>query len=268
MSAVAPRRTTLQRVADRLDPPVWKRSRALRLYRPVCVALAVVLLALFAAEIAYGWTSDLNWRAAAGNDLAIYTTATESLLRNGQWYLERQLHGPYPLLYGDVLYPPVTAFAFAPWIVLPFVVYLAIPIVVVAVLIATWRPAPWTWPVMAACLLYPMTPLKAIAGNPVLWMAMFLALGLRYRWPAALILLKPSLGPFALVGLRYRRWWMVAALIALGSLPFGSMSVLWPSVVVNAIGAGPLYSLNEVPMMLVPVAAWLGRRNDRERPLF
>ena len=228
-------------------------------YRPVAFGLTAGILALFVVELTYGWTV-MGWSQAWANDLEIYTAATDRLFSGGSWFFDRQLHGPYPLVNGDVLYPPVAAFVFAPWIVLPFALYLGIALSGLAWLVWDWKPAPWAWPLLALCLLYPGTGMKTIAGNPSIYAALFTGLGLRYGWPAAMVLLKPSLAPFALVGIRDRRWWIVAGLIVVGSLPFIPTTLEWPAAALNAQGGGLLYSVADLPMVLLPVIAWASRR--------
>ena len=76
----------------------------------------------------------------------------------------------------------------------------------------------------------------------------------------AFVLLKPSLFPFALVGVNRRSWWAGAAAFVLLALLFAPM---WPdflAVLANSRGGGLLYSVQEVPMMAAPVLAWLGRQ--------
>jgi hypothetical protein len=226
----------------------------------------VVLLGLYVVEVVYAWTH-LGWGFAFGNDLRIYTEATSRLFSDGSWYLDRQMHGPYELAYGDVLYPPVASFFFAPFIVLPTAVYLLIPITVVAWLVATWRPSPWAWPLIALFLVWPLTTLKATAGNPSMYVAMFVGLGLRYRWPGVFVLLKPSLGPFALIGIFDRRWWFGLAVLALGSLPFLAQTIAWPTVALDAVGGGLYYSLLDLPMVLIPTVAWLARSRFQDQRL-
>jgi hypothetical protein len=114
---------------------------------------------------------------------------------------------------------------------------------------------------IALCLANPTTLLKIWTGNPVIWAmaAMALAVVSGSRLAAPFVLLKPSLAPFALFGVRRRSWWLgLAALVAL-SLPFGALWVDWLASVVNSRGGGPLYSALEIPMLLMPLAAWLGR---------
>ena len=95
-----------------------------------------------------------------------------------------------------------------------------------------------------------------VAGNPVMWVLAFLALGCLYKWPSALVLLKPSLFPFALVGIRSRSWWIALAAGIAVSLPFGVMWISWVLVLVNSTEGGILYSLQDVPILLLPIIAW------------
>jgi hypothetical protein len=229
--------------------------------RPLAVGLTTVLLALFALELWYGWTA-MGWSMAWGDDFQTVVDSAQRLFTGQPYYLDRQVHGPYPHGQTDVLYPPVTMFLFAPFIVVPFVVYVVIPIIVIGWLVYQWQPAPWSWPLMALCLVWPMTPLKTIAGNPSLYAALFVGLGLRYRWPGVFVLLKPSFGPLALIGIRDRGWWIGLGLLVLGSLPFIALTLQWPTVALDAQGTGLLYSLADLPMALIPILAWLGRRRQ------
>lgn len=109
---------------------------------------------------------------------------------------------------------------------------------------------------MVLCLIYPGTPLKTIAGNPSIYVALFTGLGLRYRWPAAFVLLKPSMFPLAVIGWRDWRTYAVAALILGASLPLAA-TWQWPRTVLDANGGGLLYSAWDLPMVLIPVIAWV-----------
>jgi hypothetical protein len=75
-------------------------------------------------------------------------------------------------------------------------------------------------------------------------------------------LLKPSLAPFALAGIKSRAWWVGLVVLGLASLPFLADTLLWPRVVLDASGGGILYSLSNVPLMLIPGVAWLGSASD------
>ncbi len=118
---------------------------------------------------------------------------------------------------------------------------------------------------IAVCLAWPTTPLKILTGNPVIWAAAAMALGVLYAWPSVFVLIKPSLFPFALFGVRQPRWWVgLAAFIAI-SAPFGLLWIDWVHSVLNSEGGGIAYSILEAPMVALPLVAWLGRTR-RTRP--
>jgi hypothetical protein len=99
-------------------------------------------------------------------------------------------------------------------------------------------------------------------GNPTIWLSAAVALGTVWGWPAVAVALKPTLLPFALVGVKRRSWWLVAGLGVLVSIPFWGMWLDWFHAVTNAYGwrVGPLYSLGDVPWLLAPVIAWRASR--------
>jgi hypothetical protein len=227
-----------------------------RWYRPAMLGLSVVLVAI-GAGIFYFATRAHDW--AMFDDLRIYVDATHRLLAGESWYLARQVAGTYQLTHGDVLYPPVTAWFVLPWLALPAVSFVVAPVAILGWFVIRCSPAPWTWPIIAGCAVYPTTLVYVVYANPTLWIAVFAALGLRYRWPGVLILLKPSLAPFALIGIRSRGWWIGFAILALASLPFLAGTLAYPRVLLDAQGGGLLYSLPQVPLMLIPVVAWIGR---------
>ena len=76
---------------------------------------------------------------------------------------------------------------------------------------------------------------------------------------APFVLLKPSLAPFALFGIRRRSWWLGASVLVVLCLPFGAMWLDWLSTLRNSQGGGLLYSSLEVFLLLLPLAAWWGR---------
>jgi hypothetical protein len=180
------------------------------------------------------------------------------VLSGGSWYAEHQLHGPYDITQGDVLFPPVTAWFFALWLALPDWTFAAIPVVITACVVWRLRPARWTWPLMALCVLWPMVPLKTLRLNPDPWFMAAVATGLLFRWPGALGLLKPSLLPFALIGIRSIGWWLAAGLLVLGSLLFLGPTLAYPQILLDSRGGGILYSLPDAPFLLIPIFARLG----------
>ncbi len=118
---------------------------------------------------------------------------------------------------------------------------------------------------MALCLAWPTTPLKIWTGNPVIWCMAAMSIAIVYRWAAPFVLLKPSLFPFAFFGFRERSWWIGLAVFAALCLPFGVLWVDWVVSVLNSRGSGPLYSLLEAPMLLLPLVAWLGGTRGESR---
>jgi hypothetical protein len=241
----------------------WQRARE-RWGKPLAFALSVVIGVLGIAFFLVAGTQ-AGWDRPWFDDLTIYTDATTRIVSGDSWYLARQVSGPYELLDGDVLYPPVSAWFFLPWLVLPAWTFAALPMAVIAWSIATTRPAPWTWPIIVFGLVFPITLIYAAYANPTLWIAAFLALGLRFGWPGVLVLLKPSLAPFALVGIRSRGWWIGLVLLGLASLPFLTATIDYPRVVTDARGGSLLYSGTSIPILMVPLVAWLGRTVGKPR---
>ena len=93
--------------------------------------------------------------------------------------------------------------------------------------------------------------------------AALVAAALRWKWPGALILLKPSILPFALIGIRTRGWWITAGILLVLTLPLIPLIPDWLRAVVDARGPdGWLYSVKDLPLLMVPVIAYLGRTRD------
>ena len=204
-----------------------------------------------------------------GVDFRLYQDATARWLATGQFYEPYQLAGPYPISAGDILYPPVALWLFVPFSVdagslvgaVQAVAWWGLPLGITGAVVATLRPRPLAWPLIAFCLVNPTTLLKIWTGNPVIWSmaAMALAVVGTWRIAAPFVLLKPSLAPFALFGIHRRSWWLGAAAFVLLSLPFGAMWADWVTALRNSEGGGLLYSSLEFPMLLLPLVAWWGR---------
>jgi hypothetical protein len=95
-----------------------------------------------------------------------------------------------------------------------------------------------------------------------MWLVAAVAGGLVWGWPGILVLIKPFLAPFALIGARKRAWWVGLAVAAALSVPLAASWIDYPTVITNARGI--LYEpLGYVPMLMVPIVAWIGR--DRAR---
>jgi hypothetical protein len=184
--------------------------------------------------------------------------------RDGQSvYLPLQLAGPYTVTSGrDLIYPPTMLFLFVPLSYVPAVMWWVIPLGSLAVFVWRLKPEPWTWVLFALIFAWPRTDAIIIMGNTSMWIAMFVAFGLAWGWPAVLVLLKPSLAPLLFAGLR-----RIAGL-AIGTIAFIAVNLpllpLWGDYLAAIRNAGttwpPLtYSLWDVPLVLLPAVAWLGR---------
>lgn len=253
-------------MAARISATAIEQGKARRDWaRLVLFALAVVILSVGSMvgflELQAAWTA-----GRVGADLALYVDATRHALAGEGFYPARQLAGPYVISDGDILYPPLAIAVFIPFLALPSILFWLIPLGVVAAVVVHHRPRPWTWPLMAFGLAFPLTTLKLVHGNPVMLVAAAAALGTVFAWPAVFVLLKPSLAPFAFIGARRRSWWLALAGLTLIAIPFGELWLDYARVVLDSRNPhGLLYSLEEVPFVLIPVLAWIGSPSFRVR---
>ena len=211
-----------------------------------------------------------------GVDFTLYRDVTARWLGGGPYFEPYQVAGSYEIRAGDVLYPPVALWLFVPFAAVSgglatvaAVVWWGAPLLITASVVAWLRPRPIAWPLIALCLANPTTLLKIWTGNPVIWAmaAMALAVVGGSRFAAPFVLLKPSLAPFALFGAGRRSWWHGLTVLVVLSLPFGALWADWVASVMNSRGGGLLYSALEIPMLLLPLVAWLGRtRGGSARP--
>lgn len=232
------------------------------------VAFAGIAVAFAAVSLIATGTAVVNEHFALGGDFGGYLEATRHWLSGGGFYLDRQLAGPYEITSGDILYPPVALVLFVPFLVLPAVLWWVIPLSIVAWIVAwivvSLRPAPWTWPLIAVCLTNPWSIQLTHSGNPTIWIAAFVALSVRWPWVSALVLLKPSLFPLAFVGIRDRRWWVAAGVIGVASLLMLPMTLDWLHVVFDGRGrySGLVYSWTHAPMAATALIARLGATRE------
>lgn len=221
----------------------------------VAAVLIVVFVAVDLVDVA---ANSATLRGQIGVDYRLYVNAATSWIHGGPFYQRYQLAGPYPISAGDILYPPVALVLLVPFTFLPAAVWWALPALAVACLYQL-RPTRVAVLWIAACAAWPTTPLKILTGNPVIWAVAAMALGVLYAWPSVFVLIKPSLFPFALFGVRQPRWWVGLAVFVAISLPFGSLWIDWIHSVLNSEGGGIAYSMLEVPMLALPLLAWAGR---------
>lgn len=226
------------------------------------IGLCLVALAYAAITIASALQP-----GALGVDLHSYQDAARSWLAGDGFYHARQLIGPYQIVgaesptSADVLYPPTLLWLLVPFTVLPDLLWWAIPAAMSAWALWLIRPSRWLWFGVLALLVFPPSLSIIVRGNPAMWLAAFTLLGVAYGWGGAFVLLKPSLLPFALIGVTGRKWWLVAGLLAALTLPLLPLLSQYPQVVLDSRGGGLLYSLGDVPLLSIPALAWISSRS-------
>jgi hypothetical protein len=206
-----------------------------------------------------------------GQDYVYYRDLGARWLADGSFYRPDQLIGPYDVtLMGDVLYPPPALLLFVPLSFLPAAVWWTIPIAVLAFVLVLWRPSVPGWIAVVLLLAWPRANAAFLFGNSDIWAMAGIAGGLRWGWPAVLLLLKPTFAPFMLIGAVRRSWWIALGALALVSL---AMLPLWFDYVeaMQNLRVSIDYSVGGVPLLLVPVVAWMTRTRlrgptNRSRP--
>jgi hypothetical protein len=249
-------------VATGAAPALHDGGQAHRIWRTAAVALLVVGVIVDLVTLGPALATAQGY--ILGGDFVLYRDSASRWLADGGFYWPYQLVGPYPVVAAEILYPPVVLALCLPFTVLPAVLWWILPLWAIVGAIYYWRPRPWALGAIAICAgSYPSIVILH-QGNPVIWISAFLALGT--RWPAysALVLLKPSLFPFALLGARHRGWWIVTAVLAAMSLLLLPMTLDWLHALLNISGgrSGLLYSWPEIPVVAIPLVAWAGRHRE------
>lgn len=212
------------------------------------------------------------WCLAIGHagDWLLYRDATRSWLAGGAFYPAAQLAGPYLLGPGAVLYPPIVIPLLAVFAYHSVWAFVVPPIILTIWGVWRLRPSLPAWIAIAVCLNAGPTAYYAIAfGNPILWILAALTMATRWRPLAILVLLKPSLFPLAFFGANRRSWWLGAGALAIEAMAFLPLWPQWVAVLRNARGpmASIFYSLDGLPLLSVPLIAWLGRSRDLVKPV-
>jgi hypothetical protein len=234
--------------------------------RPVWFGLTAVLLALAAVEAVVLFRI-IDEQDAVGVDLEYFLFVAQRWLDTGVYYTADQLAGPFQVeTLVTNLYPPHALYLFVPFTVLPALLWWAVPLAVIAYVVCWCRPAMWSWPILALIVLFPKTLNQVIYGNTDMWIAAFIAGGVRWAWPATLVTIKPSLLFFAVIGIRSRSWWVAAGILALLSLPLIGLWLQYPTVMLNS-SARFWYSFGNLPFFVLPLVAWMGSRRRGDGPL-
>ncbi len=223
--------------------------------QPVWVGLTIVLLGV-AVYFTVSLYRIIDDQRAVGVDRTYYQFVAQRWLDTGVFYTSRQLDGPYQVhTLVDNLYPPHALYLFVPFLFLPDFLWWSVPLGLIAYVVWWCRPAVWAWPILALIIALPKTPNQIIYGNTDMWITAFIAAGVRWAWPAVLISIKPSLAVFGLIGIRSRSWWIAAAVLALASLPFLGLWLIYPTVMRNS-SAEWFYSFGNLPLFVLPLVAW------------
>jgi hypothetical protein len=238
-----------------------RRERLIRAFWP---AATVVIAIAGVAELLWLWPYMAD-QQAIGSDYAFFMRITQTWVDTGVFYLPHQLAGPYEVqTLVDVLYPPIALYLFVPFLVLPAILWWLIPLGLFTWGIVRLRPAPWTWPLIMLAVAWPQTIAQILYGNTNMWIAAFIAMGVNFAWPSLLVLIKPSLAPFAIIGINRRSWWVGLAVLAVAAIPFGAMWLDYLTAMRNS-SLYPAYALVTLPFMVAPLVAWLGRGTRRPR---
>ena len=234
--------------------------------RPLWVGLTIIFLALAAIETVFLYRI-IDGQGAIGTDLDYYRFVAQRWLDTGVYYTEHQLTGPYVIqTQVDNLYPPHALYLFVPFLYLPAILWWVIPLAIVGYVVWWCRPVAWMWPVLALIVLFPKTPAQILFGNTDMWIAAAIAGGVRWAWPSVFMTLKPSLGFFALIGIRSRSWWIAAGVLVLASLPYLSLWLDYPTVTKNS-NATFWYSFGNLPFFVLPIVAYLGSSRRGATPI-
>jgi hypothetical protein len=223
----------------------------------------LVLALASVGELVSHWSA---FTVSIGEDFRFFVGAAQRFVDGQGFYRAHQLAGPYTMTIAvDTFYPPTALFLFVPFLVLPAVLWWAIPLGIIGYTVWRWRPAMWTWPVVAFALWWPRDMSMVIWGNTGMWIAALVAAGLMWGWAGPLVLFKPTFAPFALAGVPRRAWW---AGVGLALVAWAVTLPLWPDYVtamMNGSGLSPIpYTLPDLPLIFLPVVAWAGRRRPEQ----
>jgi hypothetical protein len=235
-------------------------TRRDRFLRTLPIALTLAFLAIAGLEFIFVWRV-VEQQDALGLDYRWFVGVAQHWLDTGEFFVPRQLTGPYHVeTLVDVLYPPNALLLFVPFTVLPGFLWWTIPIGLFVGSILYLRPARWAWPLIAACVAWPWTMSLLLYGNSNLWVGAAIAGGVLVAWPSVFVLLKPAFIPFMIIGIGRRSWWIALLVFALVSLPFGTMWLDYLTAMRNS-DLSLVRNIAGIPPLLPPVIALLASRH-------
>lgn len=236
--------------------------RIARWYRPVALGLAAALLA-WAVVVFVFVAQGIAARGEIGYDPDLFAMFGRRFVTTGEAYFPIQFGEPYRAEGVTNIYPPLAMYLFVPLAYVPIALWWIIPGAVFAWHLWDCRPAPWTWPVMAFLLgLFP-TVSGLIYGSSTMWAVALICIGLRHPAAMAALAFKPVDAFLAVLYVRRRSFWLGLGVVALLAIPFGDLWVEWWRAITNIDGGTPLRNITGVPLLLIPVVAWLGRNRRR-----
>jgi hypothetical protein len=228
------------------------------------VGIGAVVIAIAIASFGHPLSGTFGW------DFETYRDAAARWLAGGGFYDARELAGPWTFVTSrEIVYPPTSLALFVPFVVLPAVLWWALPAIAIGWSVWYHRPGTLAWLLIVVALLDRMSLQQWWVGNPVIWCAAALAVATVRPWLSPLILVKPTWAPLALLGARDRRWWVLVVAwcaSAVATLP------LWPqylTVLADFRGVAIYWLPGNAPVIALPLLAWLGstrRRTASSRP--
>lgn len=244
----------MTRVARRSAPVSRRLGRVVALTTTgVLLLFAVVLLgAVYGGIAAKGWL---------GADFITYRNYGAHFLATGNFYMPNQYVAPWWVGSGNPppanLYPPPALYLFVAFTFIPWPLWWGIPLGLSAWVIWWWRPALWSWPIIAAILCTVPFAAAVTLGNSGMWV--MAAIALATRWPAAswFLVAKPNDLVLTLPFVPKRGWWVGLVAAALVSLPLLPLWIDWLTALRFYAGATWLYEVEAWPMLLIPVLARL-----------
>jgi hypothetical protein len=227
--------------------------------------LAVVVLATLDVVV---WAMGARiFSPTLGADFQIHVDAAHRWLATGSPYHAWQLAGPYELGVATpdpILYPPWIMPLFVAFLVLPGVLWWAIPLTITAVAVARRRPTRLQVIVIGLLFAWPQSVIILAVGNPAMWMMAALALGTYKPAWAPLVFLKPSLFPLTFWNAHRGSWWIGLGILIVAAIPFGHLWGEWATAIHNARQSqGLFYSVYQVPFLLIPLVPLI--RDPRRR---
>ena len=238
-------------------------ARVEAVYRLLMATLAALIIA---GSIVAMWAFAVGRPGAIGHDYQGYMDGARLWLASGSPYDPRTLAGPYAEFpEGAYLHPPIALPFMAVFLMVPWPLWWIVPIGLISLVIVSWRPPAWAWPVIALGAAYWGTRGMVATGNSAMWIAALLAAGLEYGWPAAFIAIKPTLAPLMLIGVRSRLWWATTCGLAVLAAACGPLWIQWVTAVRNAPVGIEYNSLEALGLFWIVGAAWLSVRAHREQ---